>query len=67
MRSPGTSWLEFRITATESGSELELRTVFYPRGIVGRIYWYAHLPAHRAVYRAMTRNILREAEQQRPC
>ncbi|PHV66458.1 SDR family oxidoreductase [Williamsia muralis] len=63
MRSPGTSWLEFRISASESGSELDLRTVFYPRGIVGRAYWYAHLPAHRAVYRTMMKNILREAER----
>lgn len=65
MRTPGTAWLEFSVSATENGSRLDQRTVFYPRGIVGRLYWFANLPAHKTVFAAMTKNIVAAAESLR--
>jgi hypothetical protein len=33
-----------RITPEGSGSRYEQRAIFYPRGLVGRAYWYAGRP-----------------------
>lgn len=41
---PGDRWLEMRITPEGSGSRYEQREIFYPRGLVGRLYWYAGRP-----------------------
>jgi uncharacterized protein YbjT (DUF2867 family) len=41
---PGDRWLEVRITPEGSGSRYEQRAIFYPRGLVGRAYWYAGRP-----------------------
>ncbi|MBA4021796.1 MAG: nucleoside-diphosphate sugar epimerase [Gordonia sp.] len=65
MLTPGTAWLEFSVSGTENGSRLDQRTVFYPRGIVGRLYWFANLPAHKTVFAAMTKNIVAAAESLR--
>ncbi|MCB0925059.1 MAG: DUF2867 domain-containing protein [Mycobacterium sp.] len=43
-RGPGDRWLEMRITPEGSGSRYEQRAIFYPRGLVGRLYWYAGRP-----------------------
>jgi len=61
-RAPGTAWLEIEVSSTDEGTHLDLRTVFYPRGVAGRAYWYATLPLHRRRYAAMTTAILRRAE-----
>jgi uncharacterized protein YbjT (DUF2867 family) len=63
MLMPGTTWLDLRVSATDAGSRLQLRTVFFPRGLTGRLYWFGQLPVHRAVFRTMLKNILLEAEQ----
>lgn len=62
MVMPGTAWLELRVTPTDNGSRLQQRTIFFPHGIAGRLYWYANLPAHRAVFKTMVENIIRTAE-----
>lgn len=41
---PGDRWLEVRITPEGTGSRYEQRAIFYPRGLVGRAYWYAGRP-----------------------
>jgi len=47
-RRPGREWLEMRVRpASGPGSHFEQRTIFYPQGIAGRIYWYGGLPLHR--------------------
>ncbi len=42
--APGDRWLEMRITPEGSGSRYEQRAIFYPRGLPGRVYWYAARP-----------------------
>jgi hypothetical protein len=59
MKLPGEAWLEFRIVATGEGDRLVQTATFRPRGLLGRIYWYAVLPAHGFVFKGMLRAIAR--------
>lgn len=43
-RGPGDRWLEMQVTPEGNGSRYEQRAIFYPRGLVGRLYWYAGRP-----------------------
>ena len=43
-RGPGDRWLEMRVTPEGNGSRYEQRAIFYPRGLLGRAYWYAGRP-----------------------
>jgi hypothetical protein len=50
---PGEAWLEFVI-----GPETISQTAtFRPRGLMGRLYWYAVWPFHGLVFRGMLRSI----------
>ncbi|HEX6976413.1 MAG TPA: SDR family oxidoreductase [Vicinamibacterales bacterium] len=64
MRLPGRGWLEFTVTPLEGGtaSRIEQTATFDPRGLLGRIYWYAVLPLHELIFRGMLRQIVRRAE-----
>jgi uncharacterized protein YbjT (DUF2867 family) len=56
-RMPGTARLEMRAEPAAAGSRYVQRVTFTPRGLVGRAYWYAELPAHDFVYAVMARTI----------
>ena len=56
-RGPGVRWLEMRVTPEGGGSRYEQRSIFYPRGLLGRIYWYAARPAQVAGLRAQLRKV----------
>ncbi len=49
MKVPGEAWLEFRI----KGDQLIQTATFRPKGLWGRAYWYAVLPAHGFVFNGM--------------
>jgi hypothetical protein len=53
MRLPGDAWLEFRIR----GDLLYQEATFRPRGIFGRMYWFAMLPFHFFIFRGMLSKI----------
>lgn len=57
MKLPGEAWLEFRIM--ESGGRFQLlqRATFRPKGLAGRLYWFAIWPLHILVFRGMLRKI----------
>lgn len=57
MRLPGDAWLEWRIEATETGSHLAQRAIFFPRGLLGRAYWYSLLPFHALIFGRMAQLI----------
>ena len=63
MKTPGAAWLEFRIEPEGSGSRLEQRARFHPRGLWGRLYWYALVPFHGLIFPRMARGLAREAER----
>ena len=49
MRLPGEAWLEFKI---EEGL-LKQTATFRPRGLAGRLYWYAVWPFHGFIFTGM--------------
>ncbi len=38
------------------------QALFVPRGVLGRAYWYALLPAHIVIFSQMLRNIIQTTE-----
>ena len=62
MRLPGEAWLEWRITAAADGTHLSQRARFKPRGLVGRLYWYAVAPFHGLVFPGLLRGVVADAE-----
>jgi len=65
MRLPGRGWLEFRVTPLDGGerSLISQTATFDPKGIAGRLYWYAVLPLHAIVFRGLLRSIARRASR----
>jgi uncharacterized protein YbjT (DUF2867 family) len=62
MRLPGEAWLEWRVRAEGGHSVLEQAAYFRPRGLAGRVYWFAMLPFHRLIFGRMARAITAAAE-----
>jgi len=64
MRLPGTALLEMSTRPLAYGrSGYTQRVTFRPRGLAGRAYWYAQLPAHQLVFGVMASTIVWRAEQ----
>jgi uncharacterized protein YbjT (DUF2867 family) len=57
MRVAGKAWLEFRI----EGDTLVQTAYHYPKGLLGRLYWFSMVPFHAFIFRDMVRGIVREA------
>jgi uncharacterized protein YbjT (DUF2867 family) len=53
MKLPGEAWLEFKI----ENNTLYQTATFRPKGILGRMYWYAVVPFHHIVFKGMIKNI----------
>ena len=49
MKLPGEAWLEFKVV----GNELHQTATFRPKGLLGRIYWYAVLPFHGIIFKGL--------------
>lgn len=60
-RSPGQRWLEMRVAPDNGGSRYEQRAIFYPRGLLGRLYWYAAWPLHAVTLGAQLRKVTEAA------
>ncbi|MDN4615665.1 SDR family oxidoreductase [Leifsonia sp. F6_8S_P_1B] len=69
MRVPGLAWLEMHVEPADpadpqrGGSRYRQRAVFFPRGLSGRLYWFAILPFHGIVFEGMANRIVAEAER----
>ena len=55
MKLPGEAWLEFQV----EGDTLHQTATFRPRGLFGRLYWYAVYPLHGFIFSGMLRNLTR--------
>ena len=44
-------------------SSLVLRSLFHPRGLLGRAYWYSVLPLHGVAFGGIARDLALAAEQ----
>lgn len=58
MKLPGEAWLEFSIESEEGKTYLRQTATFRPKGLLGRLYWYAVLPFHFFVFEGMLNNLL---------
>lgn len=64
MKAPGSGVLEFELEPrADGGTRLTETAYWHPRGVWGLLYWYAMFPAHLFLFRAMTRAMVRRAEQ----
>ncbi|MBK7092545.1 MAG: SDR family oxidoreductase [bacterium] len=63
MKLPGKAWLEFEVDGTsQSNSSLTQTARFYPRGLLGIVYWYGIYPVHVLVFRRLAAAIGKRAE-----
>jgi len=59
MKLPGKAWLEFVVE-----DNMLIQTAhYYPRGIMGRLYWYATLPFHNLVFQDLAEKIVSQATE----
>lgn len=62
MRVPGRAWLDFQIRQEARGCTLRQVAEFDPSGLAGRLYWYALVPIHAAIFSALVAAVARRAE-----
>lgn len=62
MRLPGDAWLEWDVEPVDGGSRITQTARFRPRGLLGRLYWYAVMPFHFLVFPGLLAGIRRDAE-----
>src|SRR5690606_30293360 len=63
MRMPGRGWLELGVEPDGDGSVYRQRAVFFPKGLLGRLYWAVLLPLHGVIFGGMVASIVREASR----
>lgn len=63
MKVPGAAWLGWTVERYGDGSRLTQVARFAPRGLPGRLYWWALLPFHAPIFRRMADRIAQTAEQ----
>lgn len=63
MKVPGTAWLGWKVEAIDNGSRLIQDARFVPRGLLGRLYWWALLPFHAPIFRRMAERIAATGER----
>lgn len=61
MKVPGLAWLEFNI----KDDKLIQSAYFYPKGVIGRLYWYILVPLHYFVFNNMIKGIIKKASSKK--
>ncbi len=57
MKLPGEAWLEFKLQKRNGKNVIVQTATFRPKGLLGRLYWYAVWPFHIFVFGGMAGNI----------
>ena len=57
MKLPGAAWLEWTADPSGDTTLLTQTATFVPRGLWGRLYWYALVPFHKRIFGTMVRRI----------
>lgn len=63
MKVPGDAELEIAVHQEEGATVLVQTVRFTPRGIAGRLYWWALYPVHALIFSGMARRIVKRAER----
>ena len=53
MKVPGEAWLQFKFEEKNHEWFLVQTATFRPKGILGRLYWYALIPIHCFIFQKM--------------
>ena len=62
MKMPGTAWLSLKVKERENGgSSLQLTAMYYPKGVLGYLYWFLLYPVHMILFPGMTKAIAQSA------
>lgn len=56
---PGDAWLEFKIIPNEAGGTLHQIVSFRPKGLGGRLYWYALYPFHYYIFWRLAKGMVK--------
>lgn len=62
MKVPGLAWLQMEVLPDGTGSQYRQRAIFFPRGLAGRLYWFAILPFHGVIFNGMANRITAAAQ-----
>ena len=63
MKVPGHAWLEWNVKQLNNGDSLVTQqALFVPKGVLGRAYWYALLPAHVIIFSRMLNNLIQKTD-----
>lgn len=62
MKVPGEATLQFEAVAEGEGSRLVQTARFRPRGLGGRVYWFALYPIHRVIFSRMAKAVAKAAQ-----
>ncbi|MEO3876475.1 SDR family oxidoreductase [Nonomuraea sp. B12E4] len=57
MRLPGLAWLELGVSRCAGHTLYRQRAIFYPRGLLGHLYWWAIYPFHGLIFGRMPVNV----------
>jgi hypothetical protein len=57
MKLPGEAWLEFKLIHKNNKDFLVQSATFRPKGLPGRLYWYAMFPFHIFIFKGMAAKI----------
>ncbi len=59
MKLPGEAWLEFKIMKRHNKIQVRQTATFRPKGLWGRLYWFAVLPFHYFIFNGMINNLIK--------
>lgn len=60
MKLPGEGWLQYELESLGENTLVRQTATFDPKGVLGRLYWYAVLPFHHFVFNGTLKGIDRE-------
>jgi len=61
-RAPGREWLEIAVTRQDGhGARYTQRSIFLPRGVPGRVYWFFVRPSRITAMRALAQEVVGSA------
>jgi uncharacterized protein DUF2867 len=62
MKVPGRAWLEFLVEPLAAGrARLTQTAKYYPKGVIGLLYWFVLYPVHRIMFSGLAHRIVEKS------